>query len=179
MIRCLLLALALVFAAAPAPLRLLTGEAGTAVAQAKGPSGLPLPRFVSLKSEKINVRRGPGQNYDIAFIFVRAGLPVEIIQEFDNWRKIRDSEGSEGWIFHSLLSGERMAIVAPWEKQGTFASHASASEAARIVAYLEPKVIVDVTGCDGKWCGIAVGGIEGSIPQERLWGVYPGETFSD
>ena len=61
---------------------------------------------------------GPGQEYDVAFTFVRAGLPVEITQEFDNWRKIRDSEGSEGWVFHSLLSGKRTALVAPWDKSG-------------------------------------------------------------
>ena len=84
-------------------------------------TGLPLPRFVSLKSNNVNVRRGPGQDYDVAFTFVRAGLPVEITDEFDNWRKIRDSEGSEGWVFHSLLSGKRTAIVAPWEAEGQFA----------------------------------------------------------
>ena len=72
-------------------------------------TGLPLPRFVSLKSNNVNVRRGPGQDYDVVFTFVRAGLPVEITDEFENWRKIRDSDGSEGWVFHSLLSGKRTA----------------------------------------------------------------------
>ena len=88
--------------------------------------GLPLPRFVSLKSNDVNVRRGPGQEYDVAYTYVRAGLPVEITQEFDNWRKIRDSEGAEGWVFHSLLAGKRTALVAPWEKSGPFAAYASA-----------------------------------------------------
>ena len=88
-------------------------------------TGLPLPRFVSLKSNDVNVRRGPGQEYDVAYTYVREGLPVEITQEFDNWRKIRDSEGAEGWVFHSLLAGKRTALVAPWEASGPFAAYAS------------------------------------------------------
>src|SRR3954471_4195077 len=106
-------------------------------------TGLPLPRFVSLKSSDVNVRRGPGQEYDVAYTYVRAGLPVEITQEFDNWRKIRDSDGVEGWVFHSLLAGKRTALVAPWEKSGTIAAHASADPKATVVAYLEPKVIAE------------------------------------
>lgn len=140
-------------------------------------SGLPLPRFVSLKSGKVNVRRGPGQEYDIAFTFVREGLPVEIIQEFDNWRKIRDAEGEEGWVFHSLLSGERTALVAPWESGGQFPAHSSASSQTAVVAYLEPRVVTGVMKCTGAWCRISVQGHQGWIEQERLWGVYPGETF--
>lgn len=82
----------------------------------RGPSGLPLPRFVSLKSAKVNSRTGPGVNYAIEWLYLKAGLPVEILQEYDNWRRIRDSEGSEGWINQTLLSGKRTAIVAPWQK---------------------------------------------------------------
>lgn len=177
MIRSLAIAAALAFAATLAPPPLPPLGAGAASAQATGPSGLPLPRFVSLKSDRINVRRGPGQNYDIAFVFVKAGLPVEIVQEFDNWRKIRDSEGSEGWIFHSLLSGVRTALVAPWESEGRFEAHAEPDAAARIVAYLEPRVMVDVGECDGTWCEISVGDVDGFVEQERLWGVYPNEEF--
>ena len=142
-------------------------------------TGLPLPRFVSLKSDDVNVRRGPGQEYDIAFTFVKAGLPVEITQEFDNWRKIRDSEGSEGWVFHSLLSGKRTALVAPWDKSGPFAVYAKAEADASVVAYLEPKVIADVGQCNGKWCEITIKGYDGWIEQDKLWGVYPDEQFEE
>ncbi|MYZ49146.1 SH3 domain-containing protein [Propylenella binzhouense] len=141
----------------------------------KGPSGLPLPRFVSLKSSRINVRRGPGQEYDIAFIFVRAGLPVEIIQEYDNWRKVRDSAGDEGWIWHSLLSGRRTAMVAPWEKEGQFALRAAPDPGAAVVAYLEPGVMADVESCNGSWCRLTGENYAGWIEQDRLWGVYPAE----
>lgn len=144
-----------------------------------GGTGLPLPRFVSLKSNDVNVRRGPGQEYEVAFTFVREGLPVEITQEFDNWRKIRDSDGAEGWVFHSLLSGERTAQVAPWDKAGPFPAYFKADAQSAVVAYLEPKVIASVEGCTGSWCAISVKGYEGWIEQERLWGVYPNEEFEE
>ena len=150
----------------------------TAQAQSlqRGPSGLPLPRFVSLKSPKVNVRRGPGQQYDIAWQFRRSGLPVEIVQEFDNWRKIRDAEGDEGWVFHRLLSGERSIIVAPWaDKEGIFALRTSASNDTTIIAYLEASVISQVVRCDGQWCRVRGQGYEGWISQDDLWGVYPNE----
>src|SRR5688572_20712563 len=142
-------------------------------------TGLPLPRFVSLKSDEVNVRRGPGEEYEVAFKYVRAGLPVEITQEFDNWRKIRDSEGSEGWVFHSLLSGERTALVAPWEPAGRFPTHLDADTASAVVAYLEPRVVADVGECTGTWCHVSGNGFAGWIPQERLWGVYPQEEFDE
>lgn len=142
-------------------------------------SGLPLPRFVSLKSNSVNVRRGPGQDYDIAFTYVRAGLPVEIVQEFDNWRKIRDSDGSEGWVFHSLLTGNRTALVAPWEKEGTFATRREAEASAAVTAYLQPRVITDVEQCTGSWCLVGGKEFRGWIGQDKLWGVYPEERFEE
>jgi SH3-like domain-containing protein len=142
-------------------------------------TGLPLPRFVSLKSDEVNVRRGPGEEYEVAFKFVRAGLPVEITQEFDNWRKIRDSEGSEGWVFHSLLAGKRTALVAPWEREGQFPAHSRAENDAPVVAYLAPRVIADVEQCTGEWCAVSVQEYEGWVAQESLWGVYPREVFEE
>jgi SH3-like domain-containing protein len=156
----------------PIPLRI------DAAAQTTGRgTGLPLPRFVSIKSDNVNVRRGPGQEYDIAFTFVRANLPVEITLEFDNWRKIRDSDGAEGWIFHSLLSGDRTALIAPWQAEGNIPIRTRARADAAIVAYLEPGVIATVQECDGAWCLLGIEGYEGWISQDSLWGVYPGEQF--
>src|SRR5262244_1528268 len=74
-------------------------------------SGLPIPRYVSLKSDHVNVRAGPTKDNDVAWIYTRSGLPVEVTAEFENWRRVRDSEGSEGWVYHSLLSGKRTAVV--------------------------------------------------------------------
>ncbi len=74
-------------------------------------SGLPVPRYVSLKSDHVNVRAGPTKDQDVTWIYTRSGLPVEITAEFENWRRVRDSEGAEGWVYHSLLSGRRTAVI--------------------------------------------------------------------
>ncbi len=93
-------------------------------------TGLPLPRYVSLKSDKVNLREGPSKDHRTTWVFERAGLPVEITAESDNWRRIRDSEGTEGWVLQSLLSGRRTALVAPWKKE-TLDLYAKPSETFR------------------------------------------------
>ncbi|MFP4538340.1 MAG: SH3 domain-containing protein [Dichotomicrobium sp.] len=145
-----------------------------------GESGLPLPRFVSLKADRVNVRRGPGYDHEIAWVFLRAGLPVEIIAEFDNWRQIRDSDGAEGWVIGSLLSGRRTALVAPWIKaknNRTFALRADDSPSARVISRLGPSVLVDVMSCDGTWCEVVAHDLRGWMRQDDLWGVYARETI--
>ena len=110
------LAIGLVLALAPAsPL----GSPGALaqVAQFGQVSKLPLPQFVSLKSDRVNLHEGPSKEHRTLWVYKRAGLPVEITAEFEIWRKIRDSEGVEGWVLHSLLSGRRTALVAPWKKE--------------------------------------------------------------
>jgi len=87
------------------------GSAGAV--EPNGSSGLPIPRFVSLKSDKVNVRAGPTKDHDVAWVYNRAALPVEVTAEFENWRRIRDWEGAEGWVYHSLLSGRRTGLVSP------------------------------------------------------------------
>ncbi len=139
-------------------------------------SGLPLPRFVSIKSNPVNVRRGPSADYDIVWRFLKVGIPVEVTQEFDVWFKIRDSEGQEGWVQKTLLSGRRTALVSPWDKGSPIALK-DKSDGQATVANVEHNVLVDVSGCDGKWCRVAVEGSKGWIPQDRLWGVYPGEKI--
>ena len=144
-------------------------------------TGLTVPRFVSLKSDRVNMRSGPGTEYPTLWVYRRVGLPVEVIREVEGWRQIRDSEGSTGWVTQTLLSGRRTAIVLPWEiKPGqalpTAALRVDDSESAEAVAQLEAGVLADVTGCDGRWCRISVGDLRGYINQARLWGVYPNET---
>lgn len=140
-------------------------------------TGLPIPRFVSLKRDEVNVRKGPGKDYGIAWIFKRAGLPVEVTAEFDNWRRIRDAEGSEGWVLHNLLSGERTAIVAPWSKDAATALYRSAGDQSPVVARLEAGVLAEVHECTGDWCRVDGDGFSGWIRQSAIWGAYPGERF--
>ncbi len=152
--------------------------AAPADAQQTGPSGLPLPRFASTKASPVNVRQGPSKDHEIAYTFVKPGVPVEITQEFDIWLKIRDSEGQEGWVQKTLLTGKRTALVTPWEKKGMTPLRDKSEAGARIVAEIEPGVLVgDVRECTGRWCRITVEGTSGWIEQGRLWGAYPDEAF--
>ena len=156
--------------------------AGTAAAaQPEGPSGtsgLPLPRFASLKREPVNVRSGPTKDNDVKWVYTRVGLPVEIIAEYDNWSRIRDWEGAEGWVLHSLLAAQRTALVsAPAKTVDDFvALHASADKQSAVTARVQSGVIGTVKRCGGNWCRITGQGFDGWVEQERLWGVYPGET---
>lgn len=148
---------------------------------AKGPSGLPLPRFVSLKSGKVNSRIGPGVNYAVDWMYMKSGLPMEIIQEYDNWRRVRDPDGAEGWVNQSLLSGRRTAIAAPWQKGKDITLNllARPEENSRVVAMVQPGVVGTIRNCDGNWCEMTFGGRTGWIGQSQLWGAYPGELVKE
>jgi len=149
--------------------------ASTHAQQTGSATGLPLPRYVSLKSDRVNLREGPAKDHRTTWVFQRAGLPVEITAEFETWRRIRDSEGSEGWVLHSLLSGRRTALVAPWKKGEDFPLYDKPSDDADIRARLQANVVANVRRCDGKWCRLTGKGYDGYFPQTLLWGVYPGE----
>jgi SH3-like domain-containing protein len=147
-----------------------------AAVDAAGKSSLPIPRFVSLKSDKVNVRKGPSTDQAIVWVFSRAGLPVEVIAESDNWRRVRDSEGADGWVFHSLLSARRTALVTPWAKgEDRVALYSSDSTGSRAVAELQSGVLGNVLSCDGEWCHVSVDDYAGYVQQDKLWGVYKGE----
>lgn len=154
----------------------LVALSGSASAQQVGSvSGLPVPRYVSLKSDRVNLREGPSKGNRTLWVFQRAGLPVEITAESDTWRRIRDSEGSEGWVLHSLLSGRRTAIVAPWKKNVVLPLRNSGAETAGVEANLQPGVLANVKRCDGGWCRVFGDGFDGYMAETDLWGVYPGE----
>lgn len=148
---------------------------GPAEAQTGVTTGLPVPRFVSLKSDRVNLREGPSKDHRTTWVYQRAGLPVEVTAEFDTWRKIRDADGSEGWVLHSLLSGRRTALIAPWKKEQVLPLYQQASQTSPVVANLQPGVLGNVRKCDGTWCRIFGDGFDGYEQQSNLWGVYPGE----
>ncbi|NEU13700.1 hypothetical protein G3T14_16395 [Methylobacterium sp. BTF04] len=148
---------------------------------------LPLPRYASLKTDRVNLREGPSKDHRTLWVFQRAGLPIEIVAEFETWRRIRDSEGTEGWVLHSLLSGRRTSIVTAGktkDKNGDKAAiplFARADDKADEEARLQAGVIGSVKTCTGTWCRVIVslpqkgGDLDGYIHQDRLWGVYPNE----
>lgn len=168
--RALCLGLLLLVSALPA-------QADSATQQVGSVSGLPLPRFVSLKFDHVNLREGPSRDHRTTWIYERAGLPIEITAEFGTWRKVRDSDGTEGWVLHTVLSGRRTAIIAPWKKDQMFTLRARPDESADPVARLQAGVIGSIKTCDGTWCEISGEGFDGYIEQTVLWGVYPNEKI--
>ena len=141
-------------------------------------SGLPVPRYVSLKSDRVNVRSGPTKDNDVAWVYTRAGLPVEITAEFENWRRVRDSEGAEGWVYHSLLSGRRTAVVTMKHKDDLATVHENADTQSAVTARLQVGVLAQVKKCDSHWCHVEGKGFDGWVEQQRLWGVYANEQVN-
>jgi SH3-like domain-containing protein len=145
-------------------------------------SGLPVPRFVSLKSDRVNMRNGPGTDYPTGWVYRRAGLPLEVIKEFEGWRQVRDSDGAEGWVLQSFLSGRRTGLVLPWERKASTAApivavFSSDSETSPVVANVEAGVIANLHSCDGRWCRISIEQYNGYIEQKKLWGAYESEVI--
>ena len=137
-----------------------------------GRTGLPLPRFVSLRNDEVNMRAGPGVRYPIEWVYRRRGLPVEIIDEFGNWRRIRDWEGDLGWVHSSMLSGRRTFRVTGQPR----ILRREPGENAPAVAKLMPGVVGQLESCNGSWCRLSADGYEGWLQREEFYGVYPRET---
>lgn len=136
---------------------------------------LPVPRFVSLRSDEVNLRTGPGTRYPIDWVLVRKAMPAEVVEEFETWRKIRVLDGTVGWVQQQMLSGKRTAMV-----QGEIRYlHRRAGSDSTVLARMEPGVVVDVRECRTDWCQVQVGkdGPRGWVVKAGLWGVYPGEVF--
>ncbi len=142
---------------------------GTGVAWAQD-EALPLPRFVSLKADEVYMRAGPGKTYPINWVYTRKDLPVEIIKEYDQWRYVRDIDGTEGWIHRTLLSGIRSVIVSG---KIVRTAYGGPSRDDAPVFRAEPGIQGNLITCDGIWCRIEVEGLKGWMPMSELFGVYP------
>lgn len=167
-------------------LTVTTGVQAAEPSQKRGrETDLPIPRFVSLKAVAVNFRVGPGRKYAISWQYKKRGLPVEVIQEFDRWRRVRDSEGTTGWVLHSLLSSRRTALVAPWDRssddKGNVVEAAihegkhRANTESITSAKLQAGLLVVIQECEAGWCRIEAAQTSAWMQQEKLWGTYPGE----
>jgi SH3-like domain-containing protein len=161
-----------------------TAQTGSeAPAPDTGPEGLKALRYVSLKADRVYLRKGPGTDYPIAWVFQRAGLPVEVIREFDVWRQVRDASGTVGWVHSSLLSGRRTALILPWEiKEGQAQAPLATlrdddDDRATAVAQVEAGVLASIISCENAWCRVSIGSHRGYIEQSKLWGTYPNEKI--
>ena len=135
---------------------------------------MPIPRFVSLRGDVVYARTGPGTRYPIKWVYKRQGLPVEIVQEFDTWRKIRDIDGEEAWVHQSLLSGNRYAFV---KSKNTLPIHRNNTDESRAIALVENGAMMRVSTCANAWCKVEAKGFKGWIPSVSLWGIYEGERI--
>ena len=150
----------------------LLGGLAVAVAGPAAAQELRAPRWVSLRSNEVNVRVGPGKEYLIVWVFVRERLPLEITAEFDNWRRIRDMDGEEGWVHRALLANARTVVVTG----GTRTLRRTPDAYARPVLRAEAGVIGDLLECVGVWCRLEIAGKNGWLPRVQMWGVYPDEA---
>jgi len=163
--------------AAPPPQADLTPPPASppeAAASNKGSvTGLPLPRFASLRSDEVNLRSGPGTRYPIDWVYQRRDLPVEIEREFEVWRLIEDPQGTKGWVHQATLTGRRGMVVTAAERT----LRASANPQSAAIAKLMPGVVGRILKCDASaWCEVQVGDYRGWLQRNEFWGSFPGET---
>jgi SH3-like domain-containing protein len=133
---------------------------------------LPVPRWAELAAPEANLRTGPGKRYPIDWILKKKGLPVEIIQEFEHWRRVREPDGADGWVHKSMLSGTRHALLKHEETL-----YVNPAIDARVVAKLEKGVIADIKKCHKEWCELKADQFDGWAEKKNLWGVYKDEVF--
>lgn len=154
---------------------LIASGISTAVAQARSSTGLPLPRFVTLRSGEVNLRAGPGVRYPVEWVYRKRHLPVEIIAEYDTWRKIRDWQGTQGWVHQGMLSSRRSVIVTGDVRSLRNEPDTTAKPTARA----EEGVVAQLLECpaDMTWCRIEAGGYEGWLRKVEFWGVYSREIL--
>lgn len=139
----------------------------------KNVSGLPVPRFASQRAIRAYMRSGPGKEYPVKWIFVRPGLPLEITAEWNVWRRVRDSEGTEGWMDRAMLATERSVQIVGQTRD----LRARPDISAPIVLRVEPGVVMRVTMCADRWCRVEGEGRSGYVLREQTFGTYPGETI--
>lgn len=141
-------------------------------------TGYPVPRFVSIKSANAHMRVGPSTDYATNWVYSARGLPLEIIEEYGNWRQVRDQDGTSGWMFAPLLSGRRTAVIGPWMAKSV-KLHSAPRSSASVIAELAPSVRLNIRNCDGSWCDVSLQsrGLSGYVAQTNLWGVYPHERL--
>ena len=154
-------------------LLLLALAAQAPAAAADEDVALKVPRFVSLHSDKVNLRTGPGRQYPIEWVLTRKDMPVEVIAQFEHWRRIRDWEGTAGWVQEHMVAGRRTVIVGKGAERPL---HQQADPASAVIARAAPGVVARLLECRGPWCRVETDALSGWMRRGDLWGVYPDET---
>ncbi|MFV0626076.1 MAG: SH3 domain-containing protein [Alphaproteobacteria bacterium] len=136
-----------------------------------------LPRMVSIRSNKVNSRSGPGTRYPIVWVYLQRNEPVEIVNEFEFWRKIKDWQGSESWVHKSMLSSKRTAKVITAGENNIYLKD---NRDSKVIAKVEDEAVGEVKRCPekSKFCLVKFGNIEGWLPRASLFGIYPEEHIN-
>ena len=149
------------------------GEAGRAAEPNESDTTLKVPRFVSLHSDKVNLRTGPGPQYPIDWVLTRKDMPVEVIAQFEHWRRVREWDGTVGWVQEHMVAGKRHVVIA---KGGVRALYREPDGVSPVVARAEAGVIARLVECKGPWCRVEAGDVTGWMRRTDIWGVYPDES---
>lgn len=136
-------------------------------------TGLPLPRFVSLKANEANVRRGPSTSHRIDWVFARRDMPLQVTAEYENWRRVVDRDGLGGWVHYIMLSGVRTVII-DTDMQPLYARQ---DESSPQEAILEAGVVARIEECTLNWCQLSTAGYKGWAPKSAIWGVGANEVL--
>jgi len=148
----------------------------TGAARAAEKTAEPVPRFVTLRANVVNLRTGPGSRYPIEWVYHRRGLPLEIVAEFDQWRQVRDWQGTEGWVQQRMVTGARNVVIQGAQRMLRTSDDAAAAP----VAKLDPGVIAHLLECRDAWCRIEVrtgaSDVTGWLARGDIWGVLPDEV---
>lgn len=153
-------------------LALLLAGAWTPIIAAGEEASLKVPRFVSLHADKVNLRTGPGRQYPIEWVLTKKDMPVEVIAQFEHWRRIRDWDGTVGWVQEHMVAGKRYVVI---DKGGDRPLHQQPDVASAVVARAEPGVVARLAECRGAWCRVEADDISGWMRRTDIWGVYPDE----
>ena len=137
-------------------------------------SGLPVPRFVTLKSDKVNMRVGPGREYPLSWVYKQKNLPLKVIAEFDVWRKVIDHEGTIGWVHSQLVTLKRYALI----QSRLTKLHRKADEASAVVAVADKGVLLELQICEPLWCRVAANDLRAYVRRDAIWGVLETETLN-
>ena len=134
-------------------------------------TNLPIPRYVSLKTNEANARRGPSLSHKIDWIYKRQNMPLEIYAEYENWRRVRDFEGLGGWVHYTLLSGKRYVLI----KNELLEMRLLPSVESQVIAKVPQFNIANLDKCNKDWCRIIDNGYKGWVLKSEIWGVYNNE----
>ena len=147
---------------------------GLSVTSAEAQQERKTPYWASISADKAAMRTGPGRNYPATWLYLRADLPIKVVERYPNWRQVQDPAGETGWMLQTLLSDQRTALVTGTEPRPM---HESPQEGTRVKYRAEPGVVGRISKCADGWCRLDVSGRDGFIRTDHIWGIEPGATL--